>query len=111
MKIGLYSFFRQGYSLGKYLSPCKKIKEAVSKYDYLLYLDNGIPRLHYTENFGMKLSIDICEVPDKSVEKWAKMFNLEPKEVLTKDNEKVIVYFRKEPNLNLSLVTKGMGDS
>lgn len=110
MKIGLYSFFRQGYSLGNYLSPCKKIKETTTKYEYLIYLDNQTPALHYTEGFGLKINLDICEVSDSKVNKWAKKFNLIPKEILTKDNEKVVVYFKQEPNLNLTLITQGMGD-
>lgn len=110
MKLGIYSFFRQGYSLGSHLSPCKKLKETVSKYDYLIYLDNIHPALHFTEGFGIKINLDICEVPDKKVEKWVKEFNLTPKEILTKDNEKIIVYFKDTPNLNLSLLAKGMSD-
>lgn len=110
MKLGIYSFFRQGYSLESYLSPCKKLKETISKYDYLIYLDNIYPALHFTEGFGIKINLDICEVPDKKVEKWAKEFNLIPKEILTKDNEKIIVYFKDTPNLNLSLLSRGMSD-
>ena len=110
MKLGIYSFFRQGYGLDKYLSPCKKIKETVTKHDYLIYNDNIYPALHYTEGFGIKINLDICEVSDSKVEKWAKEFNLIPKQILTKDNEKVTVYFKNTSNLNLSLVTKGMSD-
>ena len=36
MRLGIYSFFRQGFSLDRCLKPCKKIKETVTKYDYLI---------------------------------------------------------------------------
>lgn len=110
MRLGIYSFFRQGFSLDRCLKPCKKIKETVTKYDYLIYLDNITPALHYTEGFGIKINLDICEVPDDKVLKWAEEYNLIPKEILTKDNEKVVVYFRNTPNLSLSLLSKGMND-
>ena len=108
MQIGIYSFFREGKSLCSYLSPQKKLKETATKYEYLMYLDNGIPRLHYTEGFGMKVELDICEVSDNKIHKWAKAFDLTPHEVLTKENEKVVVYFKNSNNLNLSLAVKGM---
>lgn len=108
MQIGIYSFFREGMSLCSYLSPHKKIKETTTKYEYLIYLDNGIPCLHFTEKFGINIELDICEVPDNKIQKWAKTFGLIPYQILTKDNEKVVVYFKNNNNLNLSLNNKGI---
>lgn len=110
MTIGIYSFFKQGNSLGNFLSPCKKIKETTTKYKYLLYIDNLIPCLHFTEQHGVYINLDICEVDDKKVQKWAEKFNLIPKEILTKDDEQITVYFKNNNFLNLGLITKGMID-
>ena len=95
------------------MNAIQRVQEAIKeiqKGNMVIMLDNIHPALHFTEGFGIKINLEICEVPDKKVEKWAKEFNLTPKEILTKDNEKIIVYFKDTPNLNLSLLAKGMSD-